>query len=190
MDTTTDSLTRRRFFAASSVAALTVGAAGCAGANITPGAAADLGGVNRRYQPDRSYPYEVRRTDAEWRAMLSDTEYSIMREGETEIPKSSFLWQETKDGEYHCKGCDLKVYDSRWKTIVDKVFSFFFHSEPNAVMTDIDGPNPAYGMNPNAEIALTEIHCRRCGCHLGHHLIVGNRPLHCINGTALNFRPS
>jgi hypothetical protein len=79
MNSFSQCLTRRRFFAASSAAALTVGAAGCAGANVSTGAAADAGGVQRSYRPDRSFAYEVKRTDAQWRAMLSAEEYAILR---------------------------------------------------------------------------------------------------------------
>lgn len=179
----TEILTRRHFITASSVVALTVGTASCATSQAGPG----TGAAPRSYKPDRSYNYEVRRTDAAWRSLLDPTEYAVLREGQTENPKSSPLWNETRDGEYACKGCSLKLYDSRWKTTLDKGWVFFFHSEPNAVMTDIDGPNPAYGMSPRDNIALTEVHCRRCGSHLGHHLIVGGKPLHCINGASLNF---
>ncbi len=184
MNQASDNPTRRRFLTATGMAALTAGTASCVNADTS----AANNGAARFYQPDRSYAYEVRRTEAEWRSLLSPTDYKILREGHTEVQKSSPLWQETRDGTYACKGCDLKAYDSRWKTPRDKGWVFFYHSEPNAVMTDIDGPNPAYGMNPRQNIALTEVHCRRCGSHFGHHLIVGNDALHCVNGASLNFK--
>lgn len=137
------SITRLRFFAATPAAALTAGTASCVSAQTT-----GLAAVNREpYRPYPLFPYEVGRSDAEWRTLLNAEEYSILREGKTEAPESSPLWQETRNGSYSCKSCDLKVYDSRWKTTVDKGW-VFFHAEPNAVMTDIDGPNPAHGMAP------------------------------------------
>lgn len=168
-------MTRRGFFGATSAAALTIGTAASAR-------------VPARLS-DETFQYEVNRTDAEWRAMLAGDEYGILREGYTEQPKSSPLWTETRVGTYACKGCDLQVFDSRWKRQLEKGWVFFFHAEPNSVLTDIDGPTPDYGDMASGEEAVTEIHCRRCGSHLGHLLIVEGAMSHCINGAALNFTP-
>ncbi len=133
--------------------------------------------------------YEVQRTDAQWQAMLSVDEFEILRKRGTEVAKSSPLWNETRDGLYHCKGCDLTSYDARWKTIVDKGWVFFFHSEPNAVLTDVEGPTPKYGGMITGLEAKTELHCRRCGSHLGHYVYIEDRKMHCINGASLVFKP-
>ncbi len=66
---------------------------------------------------------------------------------------------------------------------------FFRHSEPNAVLTGIDGPVPEYGAADAEYGAFIEVHCRRCGSHLGHLLQIEEQLLHCINGTSLKFQP-
>ncbi|MEM7710877.1 MAG: peptide-methionine (R)-S-oxide reductase [Pseudomonadota bacterium] len=157
------------------------------------------------------FTFEVQRTDEEWRAMLTDAEYAILREGGTEVPYTDPLWESTEAGMYACKGCDLPVYDARWKMVVDKGWLFYRHAEPRSVMMSIDKSvyaEFASGTNmgpvvPDATPAgltdeevreidpllLIEVHCRRCASHLGHLLIVERKLLHCINGTALNFTP-
>ncbi|MEM9584714.1 MAG: peptide-methionine (R)-S-oxide reductase [Pseudomonadota bacterium] len=171
----TDTLSRRRFFGVTGAVAVTVGTAASAR-------------VPARLSDD-TFSYEVNRTDEEWVAMLRGDEYAILREGYTEKPKSSPLWQETRPGTYHCKGCDLKSFDGRWKRELDKGWVFFYHADPNAILTDIDGPTPDYGSMAAGKDAVTEVHCRRCGSHLGHLLIVEGEMTHCINGAALNFSP-
>lgn len=140
------------------------------------------------------FDYEVTRSEAEWRAMLSDEEYVVLRNGATEWPRSSDLWQETRDGTYHCRGCELEVFGANHQVPLDKGWVFFRHSEPNAVLTGIEGPVPQYGqagmVDPGSIAAFLEIHCRRCGSHLGHYLPVDGQNLHCINGAALAFRPA
>ena len=134
------------------------------------------------------FDYEIKRTEADWSARLTKDEFTILRLGGTEFPKTSPLWQETRDGMYFCKGCALPVYDSRWKVPLDKGWVFFTHSEVNAVLTGIDGPVPQYGSAAMSEDAAhLEVHCRRCGSHLGHLLPVSGQQVHCINGTALLF---
>lgn len=172
---TKHTISRRRFFSATGAAALTIGSA--ASARV----AARLS--------DENFTYEVNRTDEEWVAMLRGDEYAILREGYTEQPKSSPLWNETRPGIYHCKGCELAVFEGRWKRQLEKGWVFFYHAEPNSVLTDIDGPTPEYGSMAEGKKALTEIHCRRCGSHLGHLLVVEKEMTHCINGASLTFSP-
>ncbi len=133
--------------------------------------------------------YEVQHSDAEWRARLSEVEYLILRTGKTEQLKSSPLWNTTANGYHRCKGCNLTNPDAYWKVVLDKGWVFFRHAQPNAVMTGIEGPVPAYGA-PDAEFgAFTEVRCRRCGSHLGHLLQIEEQPLHCISEASLNFQP-
>ena len=175
--TATPHLSRRRFFAASSAAALTAGTV----AKAATSTQADVAG--------EEMVYEVQRTEAEWLEHLPEFSYFIMRKGLTEEPKSSPLWMEFRDGTYHCKGCDLTSYDAKWKIILDKGWVFFDHSQPNAVLTGIDGPVAEYGQMADSGKTVTEVHCRRCGSHLGHLLIINKVMTHCINGAALNFKP-
>lgn len=143
---------------------------------------------------DSDYPYEITRTKDEWMEHFDGDEgaYSIMRQAWTETRKTTELWKEAHDGDYHCRGCELPVYEGRWFHPLDKGWVFFHHAKPHSVMFAIDGPVPQYGqagMAPNEDNALTEIHCRRCGSHLGHHLNVPGTDifLHCINGTSLKL---
>jgi peptide-methionine (R)-S-oxide reductase len=159
-----------------------------------------------------SYQFEIVRSEAEWRDMLSEEEYAVLREGGTEAPFTHPHASETVEGTYTCKGCDLPVFTSRWKVVLDKGWLFFRHSEESAVMTSIDtsiygqlgGAEAGEVTVPDAQVAdmddeeiraldsllLIEVHCRRCASHLGHLLLVDRKVLHCINGTALNFTPA
>ena len=168
-------MNRRTFFSTTGAAALAIGATAPAKASSSVASS--------------SFTYEVTRTEEEWRAMLTEDEYYIMREGGTERKRSSPLWLENTQGSYHCKGCDLKSFDGRWKIILDKGWVFFFHAEPDAVLMSIDGAVPEYGAMAETEKALTEIHCRRCGSHLGHFLKVEGTQTHCMNGASLTFKP-
>lgn len=135
------------------------------------------------------FAYEVTRTDAEWRTHLGEDAFGVLRRGDTEEPRSSPLWNEMRAGSYACRGCDLPLYESSWKVEVDKGWAFFRHSAPNSVLTDIDWPQEA-GMNPDlGRLTVIEVHCRRCGSHLGHIVRIDMQVLHCINGTSLSFTP-
>lgn len=133
--------------------------------------------------------YEVTRTDAEWRALLSEYDHSILREHGTEQRFSSPLWEEEAAGHYHCKGCDLTIYDSDQKTVRLIGWVFYYHARPDSVLLGID-EWPAL-MSESEEMGeprqVTEVHCRRCGSHLGHLILVQGDVLHCINGSALAF---
>lgn len=136
---------------------------------------------------DETYSFEVTRTEADWRAMLSREEYNVLRKGSTELPETSALWNNTAEGAYACRGCALPVYDSVWKVEVPMGWAFFSQSRENAVLMGIDGAPPGV-YPPDARYEpLIEAHCRRCGSHLGHILTVHGKTLHCINGTSLHF---
>ena len=136
------------------------------------------------------YTYPITRTEAEWRDRLSPIEHYVLREGGTEAPRSSTLWNSKGVGTYCCRGCDLTLYDSLQKIELDKGWVFFRHSHKDTVMTDLDLGQGMAG-DPFAEMrAAMEVHCRRCGSHLGHIVSlpeVPDRPIHCINGYALTF---
>lgn len=135
------------------------------------------------------FAYEVVRSESEWRSMLTDAEYKILREGETEEKFSSPLVKNEEAGEYCCRGCELKIYDQEWQVYPDKGWVFFRHSDPNAVLTSVDG-NPYISGVDVREYTLIEVHCRRCGSHFGHVLTVDGETLHCVNGTSLQFHPA
>jgi peptide-methionine (R)-S-oxide reductase len=131
------------------------------------------------------YDYEITRTEAEWRDQLGD-DYAILRGGATEQPRSSPLWAEARAGDYACRGCDLPQYKSTTKVNLLKGWVFFQGSEPNAqLMSQDDGS--VMGDAPEAKTITIETHCRRCGSHMGHILLVEGNILHCINGASLKF---
>lgn len=133
------------------------------------------------------FDYEVTRTDEEWREMLGE-DYPILREGKTEDPRSSPLWAEATQGTYSCKGCDLPQYQSDLKVNLLKGWVFFTGSIPNSQMMSQDGP-AEMGDRTAFDISI-EVHCRRCGCHMGHILLVEGSVLHCINGASLTLTPT
>lgn len=135
------------------------------------------------------FTYAVTRSETDWRARLTPLEYEIMREGRTEPRHTSLYAFEERPGTYHCKGCDLPNFDAEWKVShFDIGWVFFSQARPNAILTGIDQNfSPMADSEPRATI---ECHCRRCGSHIGHILDVRDKVLHCLNGSALVFKPS
>ena len=125
--------------------------------------------------------FEISRTDAEWRAMLNDVEYQVMRQEKTETAGSSPLDKLYEAGTYQCRGCDLPVYSSETKFDSGTGWPSFYDNLPNAVGTKED--NTFF-------TTRTEVHCRRCGSHFGHIFEDGPEPTgkrHCLNGVSLSF---
>ncbi len=173
----TNNLKRRDFLAGTAVSAIGLGTQ-----QALAGEASD------------AFVYEVTRTENEWRERLTETEYFVLREFGTEDQRSSPLWNEKRPGFYCCKGCDLTIYRSLHKIELSKGWAFFRHSYPDTVLTGLDLNGGRMG-DPFAEIAAAmEVHCRRCGSHLGHIVNipeeVPGKPIHCINGHALTFLPA
>lgn len=128
--------------------------------------------------------FDVTRTDAQWRAMLSDLEYNVMRREKTEAAFSSPLDKNFAPGTYHCRGCDLALYSSRHKFDSGTGWPSFWQALPGAIGTRTD-----YKLI----YPRTECHCRRCGSHLGHIFNDGPQPTgkrHCLNGVSLVFKPA
>ena len=126
--------------------------------------------------------FEVTRTDAEWRAMLSNLQYAVMRQEGTERAGSSPLDKNYADGIYHCRGCDLALYSSETKYDSTTGWPSFWQPLANAIGTKED--RKLFSVR-------TEVHCRRCGSHLGHVFDDGPQPTgkrHCLNGVSLVFR--
>ncbi len=139
--------------------------------------------------PHDPFVFAVQRSEAEWRAMLTDHQYEILREGDMEWPESSDLWDDYRPGAFHCRGCNLHVYSSEHRAEIDQGYVFFYHARPRTVLTDIDHTN-VYTGRADDHRTMIEVHCRRCGSHFGHILRVGAEIVHCINGTSLVFLPN
>ena len=126
--------------------------------------------------------FEITRSEAEWRAMLTDAQYSVMREEATERAGSSPLDKNYADGTYLCRGCELPLYSSEAKYDSGTGWPSFYESLPDAIGTKSDR---------RLFSVRTECHCRRCGSHLGHIFDDGPQPTgkrHCLNGVSLVFR--
>jgi peptide-methionine (R)-S-oxide reductase len=128
--------------------------------------------------------YEVTHSDAQWRAILGEDRYEILRQGGTEPAFSSSLIEENRAGVYRCAGCDLALFTSKTKYDSGDGWPSFWDVLPDATRTQAD-----YALVEER----TEVHCRRCGGHLGHIFDDGPPPTHlryCIDGLALRFVPS
>ena len=128
--------------------------------------------------------FEVRKSDAEWKAQLNPEQYAVLRKEGTERPYSSPLNKEKRKGTFACAGCDLPLFSSETKFESGTGWPSFFQPLENAVGTTTDR---TLGMS------RTEVHCRRCGGHLGHVFEDGPKPTglrYCMNGVSLVFRPA
>jgi peptide-methionine (R)-S-oxide reductase len=128
--------------------------------------------------------FTVTHTDAQWRKLLTPAQYEILRAGGTEFAFSSSLDHEFGKGVYDCAGCALPLYSSATKFDSGTGWPSFYDHLPNAVRKSADS---SLGMERD------EVHCRRCGGHLGHVFDDGPKPTglrYCMNGLALAFVPA
>jgi len=128
--------------------------------------------------------FEVTLTEADWRARLSPEAFAVLREEATERAGSSPLDQEKRAGIFHCAGCDLPLFASGAKYDSGTGWPSFRQPLPDAVRTRPD--RGLFGTR-------TEVHCRRCGGHLGHVFDDGPQPggqRYCMNGVAMAFVPA
>jgi peptide-methionine (R)-S-oxide reductase len=131
-----------------------------------------------------AFGYEVSRSDAEWKKLLSPAAYDVLRHQGTEAPFTSPLNNEHRKGIFACAGCGQDLYSSDTKFDSGTGWPSFFRPLPNAVVTSQDN---------SLLMSRTEVHCRRCGGHLGHVFDDGPRPTglrYCMNGVAMTFKPT
>lgn len=161
----------RRYVLAGGGAAL--GVLGAGWLALRPGAAEEAG------------PFEISYSEDEWRERLTSEQYHILREHGTERPYTSPLNEEERDGLYHCAGCEQALFSSQTKYDSRTGWpSFWEPLDDDAVGTQEDR---------SLLMVRTEVHCGRCGGHLGHIFEDGPEPTglrYCINGVALAFVPA
>ena len=128
--------------------------------------------------------FEVVKSDEEWKRLLSPAAYKVLRHEATERPYSSPLNKEHRKGTFACAGCELPLFSSETKFESGTGWPSFYKPLPDAVGTSTDR---------SLLVARTEVHCRRCGGHLGHVFDDGPKPTglrYCMNGVALMFNPA
>ncbi len=125
--------------------------------------------------------FAVTHTDAEWQRLLSPEAYDVLRRQGTEAPGSSPLDHEFSAGRYDCAGCALPLFASATKFDSGTGWPSFYLPLEHAVSTESDS---------SLMMERTEVHCARCGGHLGHVFDDGPKPTglrYCMNGVALTF---
>lgn len=135
-------------------------------------------------KPSSARSYEVSKSDAEWRKLLSKQEYYVLRQHGTERAYSSPLDKTYSAGTYHCAGCQQALFSSKTKFDSGTGWPSFYQPLPGAVGTSRD-----YKL----AMLRTEVHCSRCGGHLGHVFKDGPEPTglrYCMNGVAMDFEPA
>jgi peptide-methionine (R)-S-oxide reductase len=148
-------------------------------------AATSLVGLRWLGAPAQAAPaaYPVTHTDAEWKKLLSTDAYNILRHEATERPFTSPLLEEHRHGVFACAGCNQDAFSSTTKFDSHTGWpSFWAPINKTAVSTETDR---SLGMD------RTEVHCTRCGGHLGHVFDDGPKPTglrYCMNGFAMTFR--
>jgi peptide-methionine (R)-S-oxide reductase len=143
-----------------------------------------LGGCGKKSDAATAETFEVTKTPDQWRAILTPAQYAVLREESTERPRSSPLNDEKRRGIYKCAGCALPLFASEAKFESGTGWPSFTAPIKDAVRT-----KPDRGLLGTR----TEVHCRRCGGHLGHVFDDGPPPTGqrwCMNGVAMTFTPA
>jgi peptide-methionine (R)-S-oxide reductase len=125
--------------------------------------------------------YPVQKSDEEWRKELDPMQYQVLRKHATERAGTSPLNFEKRKGEFRCAGCGAPLFDSATKYESGSGWPSFWEPKDGAVGTTTDR---------SFFMTRTEVHCAKCGGHLGHVFPDGPQPTgqrYCMNGAALKF---
>jgi peptide-methionine (R)-S-oxide reductase len=126
---------------------------------------------------------KVMKPDAEWQEQLSPSQYDVLRKHGTEMRGTSPLNREKRLGQFMCAGCGQPLFASEAKFESGTGWPSFYAPLDGAVETTVD---------QSQLMVRTEVHCRRCGGHLGHVFDDGPEPTgrrYCMNGIAMKFEP-
>ncbi len=135
-------------------------------------------------KPAQAKVFPVRHTEAEWRRRLTPAQFRILRQQGTETAGTSPLNREYRAGTFVCAADGHPLFSSTTKYDSRTGWPSFWRPLPGAIGTSIDF---------DVGIPRTEVHCARCGGHLGHVFDDGPRPTgkrYCMNGDAMLFRPA
>lgn len=128
--------------------------------------------------------FEINKTEEEWRSILTPEQFRILRKHGTERAGSSPLDKIYDDGTYLCTGCNQPLFTSETKFNSGTGWPSFFQPIDGAIETSVD---------KSLFMTRVEVHCSRCGGHLGHVFGDGPAPTgqrYCMNGVSLQFIPA
>jgi peptide-methionine (R)-S-oxide reductase len=134
--------------------------------------------------PSTPEQFEINKTEEEWRKILTPEQFNVLRKHGTERPGTSILDKEYGKGTFACAGCDLPLFVSDTKFNSGTGWPSFYDPIPQSIATSVDG---------TLMMKRTEVHCRRCGGHLGHVFEDGPKPTglrYCMNGISMKFIPA
>jgi peptide-methionine (R)-S-oxide reductase len=127
--------------------------------------------------------YEVQKTEQEWQKVLTPEEFKVLRKHGTERAGTSPLDKVYEEGTYVCTGCGQPLFTSDTKFNSGTGWPSFYQPLEEAIATTVDR---------TLFMTRTEVHCSRCGGHLGHVFNDGPKPTgqrYCMNGVSLKFVP-
>ena len=128
--------------------------------------------------------FAVNKTEAEWQETLTPEQFRVLRKHGTERAGTSPLDKNYDEGTYVCAGCGQPLFTSETKYNSGTGWPSFYAPIEGAIETSVDR---------SLFMTRTEVHCSRCGGHLGHVFSDGPRPTgqrYCMNGVSLEFKPA
>ena len=148
-----------------------------------PGPNIDAAGEETAQPITKKGRFEVSKSDAEWRKQLNDQQFYVTRQAGTERAFTGKYWDTKTPGTYHCVCCDQELFSSETKFKSGTGWpSFWQPIEEEKVGKSVD-----YDLG----YARTEVHCSRCGAHLGHVFDDGPKPTglrYCLNSASLDLK--